>query len=98
MAQEFKSSAEFSDVVILTLVKKDRRDKIEKMMLTRGLPVLMDTFDGFFEETYSAVPSRAFHFFDRQGCLVPNQLETGPKIMVEREELHAFLRGMAADG
>jgi len=68
------------------------------MILERSLPVLLDSFDDAYMESYSAGGGQAFRFFDRRGCLVPNALQTGPKTMIDQEQLRSLLRAMAIDG
>jgi len=79
----------------MAVLQKDRREKLEKMTQTRTLPVLLDNFEGVFAETYAANASQALYFFDRQGCLVPNKIETGSKIMIDAAAIRAALRSMA---
>jgi len=85
-------------VVILSVLQQNRRDKMEKMILKRALPVLVDTFDGAYAEAYSVSDAHAFNFFDSRGCLVPNTIETGKRMAIDGERIREILRGMVFHG
>jgi len=78
-------------VRIYSVLESTKRDKMDKMVTDRGLPVLQDSADKQFEDAYSATQSQAFIFFDRQGCLVWNTIMTGPKIMIDRKAIRDHL-------
>ena len=81
---------------MLCILQNDRRDKMEKMTLARTLPVLIDTFDATYADTYSASDAHGFNFFDARGCLVENDIETGKRIAIDPERIRAVLRSMSA--
>jgi hypothetical protein len=78
-------------VRILAILKSDRFGKMSKMIGERTLPVLQDSVERGFQDRYAASPSAAFYFFDAEGCLIPNKIETGPKIDVGPEVLRQFI-------
>ncbi len=76
---------------IFPILKSDRYGKLKKMVGERKLALLQDDLNRTFQESYAASPSAAFYFFDRQGCLIPNEIHTKPKTEVAPEILRRFL-------
>ena len=76
------------------MIQRDRRGFLEKMIGQGSLPTLLDTYDAPFADAYAPTADRALHFFDRKGCLVPNEIPTGKKVMADLDETQAILRDM----
>lgn len=92
LSREMKADEEFKDVVVWTVLGKNRERKLAEMVGKRGLPVLRDTDDIGFQQLYGINSSRTFLIFNRRGCLGPTKIKYGADIMRDPKMLLPILR------
>lgn len=59
----------FSDLVVWTVLSETRLVKMDEMVGDARLPVLIDTRESDFKQTYGVTTAKSHLLFDRDGCL-----------------------------
>jgi hypothetical protein len=78
-ATRMRERPEFRDLAVIVVLKEESKDRVEKMVADRRLPVLLDTEETGFKRTFGVSGARSFFVFDRQGCLIECDVAVTPE-------------------
>ncbi len=93
--QRVREQAGLRDLVVLVVLKEDAKEKLAKMVGEGRLPVLQDTPEVDFRQTFGVSGARSFFVFDRQGCLTDCDVAVTPDEPGQLDSLIAPLQRAA---
>ncbi len=95
LAQVLSRTPEFSDVIMLAILKQETGSRMEKMVADHRLPLLADAPEVKFQSTFGVSGERSVFLFNSRGCLVGPDLVVRPIEPGELDRLVGVLRNVS---